>query len=267
MVQEKRKVALVTGGSSGIGRCVAEALRDAGCVVYEFSRRNHPMDGVRHFTVDVTDEAAVKSAVERIVAFKGRLDIVVNCAGFGISGAVEFTELKDAKAQFDVNFFGMVNVNRAVLPVMRENGDGRIVNVSSVAAVAHIPFQTYYSASKAAIESYTCALANEVRPFGITVTAVQPGDIRTGFTDARKKSAAGDEIYGGRISRSVAGMEKDEQKGMSPSDVGSYIGKIALKKTVKPMYTVGFEYKCLSLLCKLLPCGFRNRIVGLLYAR
>ena len=117
MVQEKRKVALVTGGSSGIGRCVAEALRDAGCVVYEFSRRNHPMDGVRHFTVDVTDEAAVKSAVERIVAFKGRLDIVVNCAGFGISGAVEFTELKDAKAQFDVNFFGKVH-SGFLLPIL-----------------------------------------------------------------------------------------------------------------------------------------------------
>lgn len=267
MLQKKRKVALVTGGSSGIGRCAAGALRDAGCTVYEFSRRDHPMDGVRHMGVDVTDEAAVNSAVEQINASEGRLDIVVNCAGFGISGAVEFTELKDAKAQFDVNFFGMVNVNHAVLPVMRRNGSGRIVNVSSVAAVAHIPFQTYYSASKAAIESYTCALANEVRPFGITVTAAQPGDIRTGFTDARKKSAAGDGVYGGRISRSVAGMEKDEQKGMSPDYAGRYIARLALKKSVKPIYTVGYGYKCLSLLCKLMPCRLRNWIVGLLYAK
>lgn len=260
------KVALVTGGSSGIGRCTAAALRDAGCVVYEFSRREHTMDGVQHLSVDVTVETAVRNAVEQIAQAEGSIDIVVNCAGFGISGAVEFTELIDAKWQFDVNFFGMVNVNRAVIPIMRRGG-GRIVNVSSVAAVAHIPFQTYYSASKAAIESYTCALANELKPFGITVTAAQPGDIRTGFTDARKKSADGDEVYGGRISRSVAGMERDERGGMSPEFAGRYIAKLALKKHVKPIYTVGFGYKCLSLLCKLLPCRLRNWIVGLLYAR
>lgn len=265
MPQEMKKVALVTGGSSGIGRCTAAALRAAGCTVYEFSRREHPLEGVVHMGVDVTDEDAVKTAVEQILRTEGRLDIVVNCAGFGISGAVEFTELADAREQFNVNFFGMVNVNRAAIPAMRCHGGGRIVNVSSVAAVAHIPFQTYYSASKAAIESYTCALANEVRPFGITVTAAQPGDIRTGFTDARKKSPAGDDVYGGRISRSVAGMERDEQKGMSPETAGRYIAKLALKRNVKPVYTVGFGYKCLSLLCKLLPCGLRNRIVGLLY--
>lgn len=263
----KKRVALVTGGSSGIGRCTAAALRDAGCVVYEFSRREHTGEDIRHISVDVTQEAAVRSAVERIVQEAGGIDIVVNCAGFGISGAVEFTSLADAKCQFDVNFFGMDNVTRAVIPVMRCQGGGRIVNVSSVAAVAHIPFQTYYSASKAAIESYTCALANELKPFDITVTAAQPGDIRTGFTDARKKSAAGDEVYGGRISRSVAGMEKDERKGMSPEFAGRYIAKLALKRSVKPIYTVGFGYKCLSLLCKLLPCRFRNWIVGVLYAR
>ena len=180
---------------------------------------------------------------------------------------MEFTELCDAKRQFDVNFFGTVNMNRAVLPVMRKQGSGRIVNVSSVAAVAHIPFQTYYSASKAAIESYTCALANEVKHCGITVTAAQPGDICTGFTDARNKSCAGDEVYGGRISRSVAGMEKDERQGMSPEFAGQYIAKLALRGAVKPIYTVGFRYKCLSLLCKLLPCRLRNWIVGALYAR
>lgn len=267
MSAERDIIAVVTGGSSGIGRCTAMALRDAGCRVYEFSRREIPLEGVRHICVDVTDETAVKNATDQIISAEGFIDIVVNCAGFGISGAVEFTELSDAKAQFDVNFFGMVNVNRAVLPVMRSSGGGRIVNISSVAAAAHIPFQTFYSASKAAIESYTCALDNEVRPFGITVTAVQPGDIRTGFTDARRKSAAGDEVYGGRISRSVSGMERDERKGMGPEYAGEYIAKIALKNRVKPSYTIGFGYKVLSVLCKILPCGFRNWIVGLLYAR
>ena len=266
-MQTEKKIALVTGGSSGIGRCAAAALRDAGCVVYECSRREHVLEGVKHIRADVTDEAAVKSAVSQIVEAEGRLDIAVNCAGFGISGAVEFTALSDAKRQFDVNFFGMVNVNRAVIPIMRQHGGGRIVNISSVAAVAHIPFQTYYSASKAAIESYTCCLANELKPFGITVTCIQPGDIATGFTDARCKSAVGDDVYNGRISRSVAGMEKDERKGMRPKEAGQYITKIALRKKVKPAYTLGMGYKCLSLLCKIFPCSLRNWIVGLLYAQ
>ena len=263
----KTKVAIVTGGSSGIGRCTAVALQQAGCKVYEFSRRNNPIDGVIHIGVDVTDENSIATAIGQITADNGQVDILVNCAGNGISGAVEFTELKDAKAQFEVNFFGMVNMNKAVLPVMRQQGFGRIVNISSVAAVAHIPFQTYYSASKAAIESYTCCLANEVKPFGISVTCVQPGDIATGFTDARRKSAVGDDIYMGRISRSVAGMEKDEQNGMNPESAGRYIAKISFRANVKPIYTLGFGYKCLSVLCKILPCRLRNWIVGLLYAQ
>lgn len=259
------RVAIVTGGSSGIGRCTATALAQSGCVVYELSRRDIPLKGVKHLNTDVTDETSVIAAINQIAQEQGKIDIVVNCAGFGISGAVEFTELLDAKRQFDVNFFGMVNVNKAVLPYMRRNGGGRIVNISSVAAVAHIPFQTYYSASKAAIESYTCCLANEVKPFGISVTCVQPGDIATGFTDARRKSAAGDDIYNGRISRSVAGMEKDEQNGMRPETAGKYIAKIAIRKNVKPIYTLGVGYKCLSVLCKILPCRLRNWIVGMLY--
>ena len=261
------RVAIVTGGSSGIGRCTVTALAQSGCVVYELSRRDIPLKGVKHLNTDVTDETSVIAAINQIAQEQGKIDIVVNCAGFGISGAVEFTELSDAKRQFDVNFFGMINVNKAVLPYMRRNGGGRIVNISSVAAVAHIPFQTYYSASKAAIESYTCCLANEVKPFGISVTCVQPGDIATGFTEARRKSAVGDDVYHGRISRSVAGMEKDEQNGMRPETAGKYIAKIAFRKGVKPIYTLGMGYKYLSVLCKILPCRLRNWIVGILYAR
>lgn len=262
----KKKIAIVTGASSGIGRQVAAALRDAGCNVYDFSRRDIPAENINHISVDVTDEVAVVSAINAVADNEGGLDIVVNCAGFGISGAVEFTTLEAAKSQFDVNFFGMVNVNKAAIPHMRNSG-GRIVNISSVAAAAHIPFQTYYSASKAATESYTCALANELKPFGITVTAIQPGDICTEFTQARQKSFDGDDVYGGRIARSVSGMEKDEQKGMSSEFAGKYIAKIALKKKVKPIYAIGLSYKFLSTLCKVFPCRIRNEIVGMLYAK
>ncbi len=259
------KVIIVTGASSGIGRYTAKALVDVGCIVYDFSRREIPCDGVKHIKTDVTDEVNVIESVNTVVKNDGRVDAVINCAGFGISGAVEFTDLSEAKRQFEVNFFGMVNVNKAVIPFMRKQGGGRIVNISSVAAVAHIPFQAYYSASKAAIESYTCALANEIKSFGIAVTAIQPGDICTEFTQARQKSFAGDEVYDGRIARSVQGMEKDEQNGMSPDFAGEYISKITLRKKVKPIYAIGVGYKVLATLCKIFPCRIRNWVVGKIY--
>ena len=122
-----KKIAIVTGGTSGIGLATARALTAGGYIVYTFSRRGGQ---ARDLSVDVTDEAAVASAVGQVVAAEGRLDLVVNCAGFGISGAVEFTETADAMRLFDVNFFGMVRVNRAALPHLRATG-GRILNVSS----------------------------------------------------------------------------------------------------------------------------------------
>ena len=172
MAEETNKVVIVTGGSSGIGRCTASALKENGCIVYEFSRRSIPMEGVTHLSVDVTDEDAINAAVQQVIQKETKIDAVINCAGFGISGAVEFTSMDQAKAQFDVNFFGTVNVNKAVLPFLHHQGKGHIVNISSVAAVAHIPFQTFYSASKAAVSSYSYALANEVKPYGIHVTVV-----------------------------------------------------------------------------------------------
>ena len=179
---------------------------------------------------------------------------------------MEYTEQADAKKQMEINFFGTINMTKAVLPYMHRRGNGRIVNISSVAAPAAIPFQAYYSATKAAINAWTAALANEVRPYGITVTAIQPGDIKTGFTAAREKSIAGDEAYGGRISKSVAKMEHDEQTGMPAAQAGACIARIALKKRVKPLYAIGFSYKCVCFLCDALPCGVRNRLIGRLYA-
>lgn len=205
------QVAIVTGGTSGIGKATALALKASGCTVYEFSRRAQGVEGLHHIAADVTSEDSVRAAVAQVMDAEGRIDILVNNAGFGISGAIEFTSTADAKSLFDVNFFGMVNMNRAVIPIMRQAGRGRIVNLSSVAAPVPIPFQAYYSATKASVNAYAMALANELRPFGITVCAVMPGDIHTGFTAARRKVSEGDDIYGGRISRSVARMEHDEQ--------------------------------------------------------
>lgn len=262
-----RPVCILTGGTSGIGRCTAQALLRAGYTVYEISRRSEGLPGMHHIAANVTDEAALAQAVTQIFAQEGSIDVVVNNAGFGISGAVEFTDTRDVQRQFDVNFFGMVRLNRAVLPLMRQQGHGRIVQISSVAGAIPIPFQTYYSATKAAINAYTFALANEVRPYGITVCAIQPGDIRTGFTAAREKTQAGDDVYGGRIARSVAGMEHDEQTGMTPEAAARRISRIVQSSSHKPIWTIGGKYQLFCGLSRCLPTRTRNWLVGLLYAR
>ena len=261
------KTVVITGGSSGIGLAAARALREKGCTVFELSRRDFSENGITHIRCDVTDEESVRNAVQTVLSRTGRIDILVCNAGFGISGAAEFTDPRDSRAQLDVNLFGMDSAVRAVLPAMRENGGGRIVVTSSIAAVVPIPFQLWYSVSKAAINAYVSALSCEVRPFGISVCAVMPGDITTGFTDARQKETAGDDIYGGRIARSVAVMEHDERTGMKPESAGRVICRAALRKRVKPLYSVGFLYGCAALLVRLLPCGLVNRLVGMIYAK
>ena len=261
----EQKICVITGGSSGIGLCTALKMKAKGYEVFEISRRREGATGINHISADVTDEERINEAVSYIIDKAGRIDVLINNAGFGISGAVEFTETADAKKQFDVNFFGMVNMNRAVIPFMRRAGGGRIVNISSVAAPIAIPFQAYYSAAKAAINSYTMALINEVRPYGISVCAVQPGDICTGFTGAREKSYAGDEIYSGRISGSVAVMEHDEQNGMKPETAAHLIATVASAKKVRPVYTIGFKYRLFCALVKILPAGLVSYFVGRIY--
>ena len=261
----EQKICVITGGSSGIGLCTALEMKAKGYEVFDISRRREGAAGINHISADVTDEKRINEAVSYIIDKAGRIDVLINNAGFGISGAVEFTETADARKQFDVNFFGMVNMNRAVIPFMRRAGGGRIVNISSVAAPIAIPFQAYYSAAKAAINSYTMALINEVRPYGISVCAVQPGDICTGFTGAREKSYAGDEIYSGRISRSVVVMEHDEQNGMKPETAAHLIATVASAKKVRPVYTIGFKYRLFCALVKILPAGLVSYIVGRIY--
>ena len=251
-----KKICVITGGTSGIGKATARYISEKNYKVYEISRHAPQSNECEHVTADVTDAVAVKHAVDLIVSREGRIDLLVNSAGFGISGAAEFTDIKDAKSQFDVNFFGIFNMCKAVIPVMRGKGAGRIINIGSVAGVVPIPFQSFYSASKAAI----------LRPFGITVICIQPGDIKTGFTSARVKTAAGDDVYDGRISRSVSKMEYDEQTGMPPEAAGKFIAKAAIGSSKRPVRTIGFSYKVVCCLAKILPLGLMNKIIGKLYA-
>lgn len=261
------KVALITGGSSGIGLATVQALCAAGYCVYEMSRHAAQQTEATHLTGDVTRPEDAHRVVQQIIDREGRLDLLVNNAGFGISGAIECTEAADAHRQMEVNFFGMDNLCRAVLPHMRAAGSGRIINLSSVAAVIPIPFQGHYSASKAAINAYTLALGNELRPYGVQVCAVMPGDIRTGFTAARKKECRGEALYQGRIGRSVSKMERDEQNGMPPEVIARAIVRLAEKRRVKPLYSVRLDYQLFVVLSRLLPVRLMNRVIYLLYAR
>ena len=253
------KVAIVTGGTSGIGLAAVNALKQRGSTVYALSRHGD-------VPCDVADEESAKAAVQQVLEKEGRIDILVNCAGFGISGAAELTPLDMAKKQLDVNLFGTANMVNAVIPAMRKQGGGRIVNTGSVAGFVPIPFQAWYSASKAAIESYTMAMGNELRPFHITLTAVLPGDTKTGFTAARNKIDDPENLYAGRVARSVSRMERDEQNGVPAQRVGDLIARAALKKQVRPFYIPGLSYNLINVLMRLLPSGLANRLIGLLYA-
>lgn len=261
------EVVLVTGGSSGIGYALAARLAAEGCVVYALSRRENAPAGVRHLGADITDQAAVTAAIAQIAQEQGRLDILINNAGSGVSGAVEFIETTAAEHLLQVDFFGCVHTVRAALPLMRQQGGGRILNISSVAAPIAIPFQAYYSAAKAALHAFSLALASEIRPFGIRVCSVLPGDIASGFTAAREKQHAGDEIYQGRISRSVAVMEHDEQHGMTVETAAARLCRLARRRRLPLVYVLGGKYKFFVLLSRLLPSGLLNRLVALIYAK
>ncbi|MBR0354176.1 MAG: SDR family oxidoreductase [Oscillospiraceae bacterium] len=260
------QVIIITGGTSGIGLNAARELTKRGCSVYEFSRREEGTDAAIHIRADVTDEQQVAAAVREVFSREGRIDVVINNAGFGISGAVEYTDTADAQRQFDVNFFGMVRTNRAVLPILHEQGYGRIINMSSVAAPIAIPFQAYYSASKAAVRTYSLALQSEVKPYGIEICCIMPGDIATGFTAARRKNPAGDEAYGGRISRSVAVMEHDEMTGIPAEKAGAFVAGKALQRRVPVLCTLGGKYKLFVFLTRLLPNRLLTALVGKIYA-
>ena len=205
------RVAVITGGSSGIGLHAARALRGRGLNVYELSRRAENAEpGVTHLQADVTDEAQVNAAVAEILRREGRIDILINNAGFGISGAIEFTPTQEARRQFDVNFFGMVNMNRAVLPVMRQQGGGRIINMCSLSGTIAFPTLGFYAVSKAGVMLLSETLAQEVSGQGIFVTCVEPGGFRTNFGGSSMVKPASDvpEPYAQLVATMDANMAK-----------------------------------------------------------
>ena len=258
------KTVVITGGSSGIGKATAELFAEQGWRVFEWSRSGQSTDKVTHISCDVTKPEETRTAAKQVLERAGQIDVFISNAGYGISGAIEFTTPEDAHRQMEVNFFGALNSVQAVLPHMRERKAGRIIFTSSVAAVLSIPYQSFYSASKAAINALALALQNEVRAFGIHVSVLMPGDVSTGFTAARKKSEEGSNAYG-NIHKAVAAMEKDEQGGMSPREMAKDLYRIATRRCPAPQYVGGAQYKLFCFLDRLLPKRLVNWIVGQLY--
>ncbi|TIU13967.1 MAG: SDR family NAD(P)-dependent oxidoreductase, partial [Mesorhizobium sp.] len=178
-------VALVTGASTGIGHATAKALQNAGFRVFGTSRRAvaERSDGVTMLTCDVTDDASVAKLVDDVLAEAGRIDLLVNNAGVGLLGGAEESSTVQAQALFDVNVFGVLRVTNAVLPTMRRQGTGRIVNLSSVLGLIPAPYSALYASTKHAIEGYSESLDHELRPLGIRVVLVEPAYTRTSFEE------------------------------------------------------------------------------------
>lgn len=263
---------VISGGSSGIGKATASFFVERGWRVFELSRRNVQTDNVQgttgeiiHITCDVTSEESCREAVAEVLQQTDRIDVVISNAGFGISGAVEFTDIPEVERQMNVNFLGAVRFTQAILPQLRKQQKGRIIYTSSVAAILAVPYQAFYSASKAAINAFALALANEVREFGIRVSVMMPGDVSTGFTDARAKSTKGEEIYKG-ANKAITTMERDERSGMSPRQMARIFYHIATCRNPRPQYVGGFSYRVLCFLERLLPKRFVNWIEYKVYS-
>lgn len=237
------KVILVTGASAGIGKACADRLHARGHRVYAASRsiatlEPKPPYGV--LALDVCDEAAVAAAVASLHEREGRIDGLVQCAGYAVAGSIEDTSLAEARAQLETNFFGAVAVARAVVPIMRAQKSGVIVNVSSIAGIIPMPFQAYYSASKAALSAFTRALRMELVPFGVRVALVEPGDHKTEFTARRKLAAdARSEAYGATFARALEVMEADERGGSAPEPVAELVERIVEARSPRAAYLIG----------------------------
>ncbi|HOJ93251.1 MAG TPA: SDR family oxidoreductase [Dictyoglomaceae bacterium] len=270
------KSVLITGASSGIGKACAEYLKDQGYHVYGTSRHgdgsiitNDKNGGfLNMLRMDVQDDEMVNEVVKYIADREGTVDIAINCAGYGLAGAVEDTSPQEAMDEFNTNFFGVLRVCRAVLPYMRAKGNGLIINISSVAGFIAIPYQSMYSASKYALEALSQAMRIEVKPFGIKVTLIEPGDIRTGFTSSRiwTKAAKGDTPYKERCQRAIESMEKSEMNGPGPEIVVKAVAKVIESKNPPIREVVGAEYKLIAFLRRIAPDRLIEYVVTKMYS-
>lgn len=266
------QVVLITGGSSGIGAATAALLAREGATVYAASRRGTSEavhERIIPVVLDVNDEAATEALVRRIVDEQGRLDAVVVNAGNGIYGAIEETSDAELRAQFETCLFGAMKTVRACLPVMRRQGHGRIITTTSVAAIVPLPFQGGYSAVKAAMLTLTETLSMELQGSGIQCSSVLPGDTATGFTGARKRTAAAAEDvspYKARMEKNLKKIEHDEQTGMSPDVIARAIRRQLRRRRMRPRVIPRLDYQAVGFLMRMVPTRTKLWLLNLLYA-
>ncbi|MFV0390446.1 MAG: SDR family oxidoreductase [Paludibacteraceae bacterium] len=271
-----KKAILLTGGSAGIGLATATMLQEKGYKVYACSRRgsgnvlqSESGGEIIPVQLDVNDEKSLQEVVNRIVEENGGLFAVICNAGNGLAGAVEDTSSDESRYQLETNFFGAVKTIRTCLPQFRKQGSGKIIAITSVAAVIPIPFQAFYSAGKSALQIFVEALSMEVKPFGIQCSTILPGDTKTEFTSARKYTEASENensAYFQRMKTGVDKMVKDEQNGMKPEVIAKAIVSQVERKHMKSRVIPGFQYKAICLLSSLLPNRLRLKIVNMVYS-
>lgn len=267
------RIALVTGASSGIGEATARALAAAGVVVYGAARRLDRLEalasaGIRPLVMDVTDDDSMRAGVARIVDEAGRLDVLVNNAGYGSYGAIEDVPLEEARRQFDVNVFGAMRLTQLVLPHLRAQGSGTIVNITSMGGRIHTPLGGWYHATKYALEALSDCLRIEVAPFGIDVVVIEPGGIRTewgGIAAQSGLATSADGPYGERVRRAAGmlGNPNAISHGSDPDVVAKVIERAVTAKRPRTRYAMGMGAKPVLFARRLLP----DRAMDAIFAR
>jgi NAD(P)-dependent dehydrogenase (short-subunit alcohol dehydrogenase family) len=265
-----KRVTLVTGASSGIGRTCSEHFHRRGWKVYGASRTIQSVDRIAFskLAMDVTD-ASVARGVAHILEREGRLDAVVHAAGFGLAGAVEDTSLAEAQAQFETNFFSAARLCRAALPIMRAQRSGILVMISSLGGLAGIPFQAFYSASKFALEGMMEALRMEVKPFGIRVVLIEPGNFCTGLTASRQRTTASGpgSAYRTRFEAALDKQERDEMSGPDPEMIARLVEQVVNDPQPNLRYPVGrLEERIGAWLKRVLPYNLFEALMMWFYA-
>lgn len=254
----KDKIAVISGATSGIGKAVAATLQAQGVKIINISKDTEQNDYYKNYQCDISEDAQLITVTEDI-AQNNEIDFLFCNAGFGIGGSVENAEIVDIDKLFNVNLIAHVKMTKLLIPAIKRGG--KIFYTGSLASVIPLPFQACYSASKAALENFSRALATELKPRGIKVCTLLPGDIATRFTDARIKPAQCNE----REKHSIAKMEKSERTGKSPDTVGKLALKLVKRKNLPLHVTVGLGNKTLAVLVKFLPMRLVNYLVEKIY--
>ncbi|GGQ54033.1 oxidoreductase [Streptomyces asoensis] len=257
------KTALVTGASSGIGEATALELHRLGYTVYGAARRTDRLrelagHGIRPLAMDVTDDASMRAGIEKITAETGRLDVLVNNAGYGSYGALEDVPLDEARHQFEVNVFGAIRLAQLALPHMRAQRSGTVVNITSMGGKIHTPLGGWYHGTKFALEALSDCLRLEARPFGVDVVVIEPGGIATEWggiaADTLEKSSAGG-AYAAQATAVASALrsEANAKRNSPPSVIAEAIGKAVTARRPKTRYATGFGARPLIALRRVLP--------------